>query len=1581
MDFGSQTGSFTEQIDLVCIEFESAWWQGSQPRIEDYLDRMTDRNRVDLFRTLLVMELEIRKTNEERPRIDEYLDRFPNEMDVVREVFGSREDDRPPALADVSTTMFRTDDPALDSIDQALPTTDLATPSVGEQSPAAYVSFPEQIGSYRLIRLLGVGGFGRVYQAGHVELGRDVAIKVARPGRLHCRSQEESLLEEARLASRLKHQAIVTVYDVGRLEGGELYVVLEYLEGKNLARTFADRRLTPERLARLIIGVAEAAHHAHQAGLVHRDLKPSNILIDRQGEPHVTDFGLALTEDGMRLRSGEVAGTPSFMAPEQVRGESHRLDGRTDLWAIGVIFYQGLTGRLPFQGRDRSELFNEILSRDPKPPRQIDQTIPQELERICLVCLSKRMTDRYNSTIALAEDLRAWLDSITTNAAPTTDEARRHSEEARPQDPAAARVIPRGLRAFGKEDAGFFLTLLPGPKGRDGLPESIRFWKSRIEPYDDAPSFSVGLLYGPSGGGKSSLVRAGLLPRLSQKIQPIFIEASPDKTEAQLLQGLKGHLSQGSHDHGLVEAMIAAREGGISENQKILIVIDQFEQWLFNHPEGSNAELIDALRQADGGRIQVLLLVRDDFWMGISRVFKALEIPLVEGVNSSAVEMFDADHARKVFVEFGRACGRLGEGPEPMEPETSRFLDQALAEMTGADGRVTPIRLSVFSEMMRGRPWTRATLRELGGVEGLGVRYLEETFDSRSAPPSHRVHARAAQGVLQQLLPNPASVIRGGVCSSVDLAIGAGYEARPGDFADLMQILDRELRIVTLVEPELGIEAAPRKPDEAFYQLSHDFLVGPIRQWVERQELATRSGRVRLRLASIAALWDDRPGRQRLPSILEWVGIRRHTQKRQWSTVERRMMAAADQHFLGRAALIVGLIAALFLGFEFFRVKDRASATLAKALKADFRNLPGIYQDLAIDRDRIRDDLERLEGDRTASPRDRDVALILLHRDRPSAGRALELRSRLRTAVADEAALIRDALAIDPGTAGLEELRRVLLSDEDFSIRLRAAVALIGLEPVDRQVWEPAAIPLVRALLDEDRRSIPRWLELLDPALPLLVPPLSKVCGDKERDPTTRLTASEALAGALSRRNDVEGLARGLTESQPDAALVLLRELERKPDRASSLGFFEKLMALPPGEINDDSTVDRQAMASVALALLGDPDALSKAFRHRADPRLRALTIRKIATMGLAPGLLAHRLNLPVFDPSERQAMLLALAETSPDRPSQAVKALVTMSARTLFTDDIDPGVHSASDLLLRRWEPSRPPETPANAPRPKALGEPRWQPGPNGHTLVVLPGPLNFLMGSPADEPDRFDYENRHQRRIDRSIAVVSTEVTVRQYRVFKPDHSPDPRYSRTLDDPVGGLSWYDALRYCNWLSQKAGIARDQWCYPEEIGPGMKIEADAYNRPGFRLPTEAEWEYFGRAGTETRRPFGNSEEELNRHGWTYLNSRGVLHPSAQLLPNEFGLFDTLGSLWEWCHDGPSQDDLYPAYPSGTKEQPAIDKVEGVPLNKQDWRIVRGGLFDATPGVARSAHRDIIRADRRLYSNGFRPVRTLVSDK
>ncbi len=250
------------------------------------------------------------------------------------------------------------------------------------------------------------------------------------------------------------------------------------------------------------------------------------------------DFGLAIHEDAQQRRAGEIAGTPSYMAPEQVRGETHRLDGRTDVWALGVILYQGLCGRMPFRSATRESLFDEILNREPKPARQVNDHVPRELERISLKCLAKRMSDRYATARDLAGDLQLWLAQAVSTSPVKPDS----TIAVGGQSWRDVRVVPKGLRAYECEDADFFLSLLPGPRDRDGLPESIRAWKTRIEATTPDRAVPVGLIYGASGCGKSSLVKAGLLPRLAPFVKPVYVEAAADDTEGRLLAALRRHL-------------------------------------------------------------------------------------------------------------------------------------------------------------------------------------------------------------------------------------------------------------------------------------------------------------------------------------------------------------------------------------------------------------------------------------------------------------------------------------------------------------------------------------------------------------------------------------------------------------------------------------------------------------------------------------------------------------------------------------------------------------------------------------------------------------------------------------------------------------------------------------------------------------------------------------------------------------------------------------------------------------------------------------------------------------------------------
>src|SRR5262249_44172230 len=255
-------------------------------------------------------------------------------------------------------------------------------------------------------------------------------------------------------------------------------------------------------------------------------------------------------------------------------------------------------------------------------------------------------------------------------------------------DSPPVKVVPKGLRSFDEADADFFLELLPGPRDRDGLPDSIRFWKSRIEKVDAESTFSVGLIYGPSGCGKSSLVKAGLLPRLAKSVRAVYIEATGEETEARLLKDLQRQLPDLPGNLSLGESLAGLRRSRyLDAGQKVLLVLDQFEQWLHANPltptplprgerGRGEGELVQALRQCDGGRVQAIVMVRDDFGMAATRFMAALDIPIVQGSNFATVDLFDLLHARKVLAAFGRAYGRLPDNLGQCSKEQDAFLDQ-----------------------------------------------------------------------------------------------------------------------------------------------------------------------------------------------------------------------------------------------------------------------------------------------------------------------------------------------------------------------------------------------------------------------------------------------------------------------------------------------------------------------------------------------------------------------------------------------------------------------------------------------------------------------------------------------------------------------------------------------------------------------------------------------------------------------------------------------------------------------------------------------------------------------------------------
>ncbi len=903
-------------------------------------------------------------------------------------------------------------------------------------------AMPPSIGRSRVVMELGRGSYGRVFLGRDDDLDRAVAIKIPNPERISTQVEIDSYLAEARILARLDHPNIVPVYDVGRSDDGLYYIISKYIDDIDRAFKATGNRVPYVETADLVAKIALALHHAHTRGLVHRDIKPANILLDSTGQPCVADFGIALRDEDYGKGAKRI-GTPSYMSPEQARGEGHRVDGRSDIFSLGVVFYELLSGQRPFRGESATEVMDQIVSAETRPLRQLHDRLPRELDRICLKALSKRASERYSTASDMAEDLLAFvatekesqvrgpaigsnvglvgsgsgsgsgqgghvIQSNTASALVSQASIERGALVGPWEGP--LKVVPQGLRSFDACDADFFIELLPGPRDRDGLPDGLRFWKTRIESIDPDGTFKVGLIYGPSGCGKSSLVKAGLIPRLAAHIVPAYIEATPEGTEIRLLRSLHKVCPRLSAAADLLDALAELRRGRmLPPGQKLVIILDQFEQWLFAKGNETSRDLVAALRQCDGEHLQAIVMVRDDFWLAVSRFMRDLEIDLVPDQNIALVDLFDLQHARKVLRAFGRAYGKWPEREREESKDQGAFLDQAVGGLS-QDGKVISVRLSLLSDMIKGKTWTTATLREVGGTEGVGVTFLEETFVSPTANPLHRTHIKAVRAVLKALLPPSGTDIKGQMRPESELRDVSGYASRPRDFEELIHVLDRDLRLITPTESERPAEEvrANQPEPERFYQLTHDYLVHSLKEWLTRKQRETARGRAELRLGELASLWTARPETRHLPSPSDWVRIRLWTRRRDWTDTQRRMMSRAGRMYGVTLLIGAGLISVTAWGGIVGYATLRATAIVESIATAETNDVPRLVSQLAGYRRWANPRLARLareNADDTKAHLNASLALL------PVDGSQLDyLYGRLIKADPAESRVIRNAL-------------------------------------------------------------------------------------------------------------------------------------------------------------------------------------------------------------------------------------------------------------------------------------------------------------------------------------------------------------------------------------------------------------------------------------------------------------------------------------------------------------------------------------------------------------------------------------------
>lgn len=942
---------------------------------------------------------------------------------------------------------------------------------------------------------------------------------------------------------------------------------------------------------------------------------------------------------------------------------------------------------------------------------------------------------------------------------------------------------------------------------------------------------------------------------------------------------------------------------------------------------------------------------------------------------------------------------------------------------------------------MKGRPWTETSLTDVGGIEGVGVTFLEETFSSKAAPPTHRLHQPAIRAVLQALLPEQGTNIKGRMRSYAELLAASGYSGHREDFDALLGILDGEVRLVTPTEPDDdsgNADSGPPASRATYFQLAHDYLVPSLREWLNRKQKETRRGRAELQLAERAALWNAKPENRHLPSLVEWARIRTLTEKRKWTEPQRRMMNKAGRLHLARTA--IGIVFLLLLGWGSLEFNGRLQA------RALVKNLVTAKEDAVLGVVGQLEPYHRwakplLEQQLATEPKDAEDELRQLHVRiallQDDASQAETIKESLLNPTTPYAyvGVLRDALSTPekPVSQELVEQFRSDFNDESLvdDERFRAGLVLATYAPAADDLSAEQATDdfwtaehrqfLAEQLIQANLEQQPILRQCLSPMGTSLLDPLETLFADTDLPETQQLGAANAVAEFAAQ--DGRRLAQMLSVATPAQYQVLYAQLVRLGQDAGEETLRGLVSAQPAEDLPPDRRValgQERAGAAITLLRQGARREVFAALRVQDDPESLTQFVHRCRAREVAPQALLECLNeadklRQTNSGDERQledqvlfGLLLALGEYTLDELPQAVRQPQVERLADWYRNDPSSTIHGATGWLLRHWGQNDIAREIDQTPVPYSPDR-QWYTleikaktggllGIGGReqstymTFIVIPAG-EYEIGSPPEEPERDADENRHAVRITRPFDILDREVTWTDAALF--DSQLASRWGKSVEQQAGWAplpdepwvtpQWYDAVRFCRWLTEQTGRSEGEQAYanpatldrteyppdpnPKAGGAPLNWPLMGLDRSGFRLPTEAEWEVACRAGTTSAWSYGGDVRLADQYSWFNGNSSKQTHDVRGKRPNLRGLFDLHGNASEWCHD------WYAHAADGDPKGPATGSL----------RVFRGGSWGSDAWYCRSSLRIRIFPAYRNFFLGFRvatvPSGELVRDQ